>query len=374
MISILVVYSATSALAYKNADGDTEHYLLKHTLLVLLGMVAAWVFHRIDYRYYSRLSRVVLLASLMLLLFAWKFGATINEASRWIVIPFVNQSFQPSDLARLALIVNVASMLSKRQGSIQEFQRALLPVLMWCGAVCGVIALTDWSGGAILFATCMLLMFIGRVPVQSIGVMVLIGLIAAMFAFTFGQRGNTVSSRAKAYFAASGGEIPFQAQQSNIAIAMGGFLGQGAGKSIQRNFLPHPYSDFIFAIIIEEYGMLGAVVIMALYLTLVYRGMMAAAQSDNPFGGLLAAGLTFTLAVQAFIHMGVVVGLLPITGLPMPLLSMGGTSLLFTGITVGIILSVSRNAYGDDGAPAFPSFARGNASSAKKGNVRRKMA
>lgn len=342
LFSILVVYSATSALAYKNAGGDTEHYLLKHTLLVVASLVAAWVCHRIDYRYYSRISRIALIASVLLLLFAWKFGVTLNEASRWIVIPFVNQSFQPSDLAKLALIINLASMLSKRQRSIQEFQKAIMPVLIWCGVICGLIALTDWSSGALLFLTCMLLLFIGRVPVNYLGIMIIIGLFAGSFAFAFGQRAETVSNRAKAYFATAEGEVPFQAQQSNIAIALGGFAGQGAGKSVQRNFLPHPYSDFIFAIIIEEYGFLGALVIISLYLLLLYRGVMAVMGCKRTFGALLAAGITFSLVTQALIHMAVVVGLVPITGLPLPLLSMGGTSLLFTGMSIGILISVSR--------------------------------
>ncbi len=284
----------------------------------------------------------------------------------------MNQSFQPSDLAKLALIINLASMLSKRQKSIQEFQRALMPVLLWCGVVCGLIALTDWSSGALLFLTCMLLLFIGRVPINYLGVMVIIGVFAGSFAFAFGQRGETVSNRTKAYFATTDGEVPFQAQQSNIAIALGGFAGQGAGKSVQRNFLPHPYSDFIFAIIIEEYGFLGAAIIVGLYLILLHRGILTVIACKRTFGGLLAAGITFSLVMQAFIHMAVVVGIVPITGLPLPLLSMGGTSLLFTGMSIGILISVSRiNEMDSGGKPEANGLSFGEST---KRNLKREVA
>jgi cell division protein FtsW len=282
-----------------------------------------------------------LIASALLLVFAFNFGMNINQASRWIVIPFVNQSFQPSDLAKLALIVNLASMLSKRQNSIQDFQKAIVPMLVWCGVICGLIAMSDFSSGVLLFLTCGLIMFIGRVPFKYLGTLALVGLIAGVLAFTFGQRGGTVSSRLEMY-SSTDDKLPFHAQQSNIAIALGGFTGQGLGKSIQRNFLPHAYSDFVFAIVVEEYGSLGAVIIIGLYLLLLYRGMLIVGRSRGSFGALLASGLVFSLILQAFIHMAVVVGIVPITGLPLPLLSMGGTSLLFTGMTIGILISVSR--------------------------------
>ncbi|MGB0522818.1 MAG: FtsW/RodA/SpoVE family cell cycle protein [Flammeovirgaceae bacterium] len=367
LFSILVVYSATSALAYKSAGGDTEHFLMKHAFLVMLGLGAMWLCHRIDYRYYSRISRFALIASVALLLFALNFGATINEASRWIVIPFVNQSFQPSDLAKLALLINMASMLSKRQNSLHEFQRAIVPMMMWAGVICGLIAMSDWSGGLILFITCALLMFIGRVPLRHLGTMMIIGLIAGAFAFSFGQRGNTVSSRLKAFTATETEGIHFHTEQANIAIALGGFTGVGAGRSIQRNFLPNPFSDFIFAIIVEEYGFLGALAIISLYLILLYRGMLIVARAKGVFGGLLAAGITFSLILQVVIHMAVNVNLLPITGLPLPLLSMGGTSLLFTGMAIGIVLSVSRGVEKDSEVDLFQG-------TVKHKNLRRKVA
>lgn len=342
LMSLLVVYSAASTLAYRTYGGATEYLLLKHSLLLGLGFGATFLCHRVPYLYYSRISRFALLFSVPLLLITWQFGITLNQASRWLVVPLTGISFQPADLAQLALITNIASMLSKRQMTIKAHQSDLNPLMIWTGIICALIGLTNWSAAAVLFATCMLLLFIGRVPTKQLATMLLVGLLSGMFAFTFGQRSETVSSRLKTYL--SDTDVPFQAEQAYIALASGGFAGTGAGKSIQRNFLPHPYSDFIFAIIVEEYGFIGAVVIIALYLTLLYRGMIIAAQTRRAFGGLLAAGLTFSLVVQALVNMSVIVGILPITGLPLPLLSMGGTSLLFSGMTLGMILSVSRSA------------------------------
>lgn len=340
VLSIFVVYSATGTLAYRRMGGNTEYYLLKHTLLVILSFMAMWIAHKIDYRYYSRISRLFLWISVPLLLLTWKFGVTINEASRWLTIPIINQVFQPSDLAKLALIINLAAMLSKRQQHIEDFKDALIPMLLWCGLICGLIALTDFSSATMLLVTCLLILFIGRVPVKYLALLVLVGVLAGALAFSFGQRGDTVVSRLKDYLDPT--EIPFQAKQSYIAIATGGITGKGPGNSDQRNFLPHPYSDFIYAIIIEEYGLAGGLVVVILYLGLLWRGIITASNSDRAFGGLLSAGLSFALVLQAMINMGVAVGLVPITGLPLPLVSMGGTSLLFTGLALGIILSVSR--------------------------------
>jgi cell division protein FtsW len=340
IMSVLVVYSATGTLAYKSMGGDTEHYLFKHAFLVIVAFGAIWICHKIDYKYYSRLSRYALLLSVPLLVFTWQYGTTINEATRWITIPYINRTFQPSDLAKLALIANVASMLSKRQQSIREFQRAILPILIWCGVICGLIGLSDLSGAIILFLTCMLIMFIGRVPARYLAALLLVGALAGVFALLVGQRAATAKSRISAYINTE--KVPFQLEQSYIALATGGFSGKGPGQSVQRNFLPHPYSDFIFAVIVEEYGIIGGVFIVSLYLLFLYRGIVIAGKSERAFGGLLAAGLSFTLVIQAFVNIGVAVGILPVTGLPLPLLSMGGTSLLATGIMVGIIISVSR--------------------------------
>ena len=361
LFSLLVVYSATNGLAYRTAGGDTEYYLRNHAMYILLSFGAIYVASKIDYVYYSRVSRIVLIASVLLLIFAYNYGTTYHEATRWVTIPYLNKTFQPSDLARLALIVNLASMLSKRQKTIKEFNRAIVPLLAWCGIVCALIGLSDWSSASLLFLTCMLLMFIGRVPTKYILALVAVGMLAGTIAFTQGQRSETVMSRIAAW---QSGEGTFQGNQAKIAIVTGGLLGKGAGNSTQRRLLPNPYADFIYAIIIEEYGLIGGILVIILYMGLLYRGMVIVQNSKRAFGGLLVAGLTFSLVVQALIHMAVVVQILPVTGLPLPMMSMGGTSLLFTGFGIGILLSVSRTE-GSDHMPSIFQQVRNNFKKAK---------
>lgn len=342
LISILVVYSSIGTLAYKRTTSP-ESYLLKHTFMVFLGLAAMWIAHKVDYRYYSKISRLALWISVPLLIYTFTNGVSINGANRWISIPLFG-SFQPSDFASLALIINLASMLSKKQQNIDDIKDSLIPILIWCGVICGLIALTNLSTAVLVFATCMLIMFIGRVPVRYLAMLVLIGLLSGSAGLYFGQRLETAINRVKDFYSyvVEGKELPFQAQHGRIAIATGGLVGKGPGNSEQRNILPHPYSDFVYAIVIEEYGAIGGVTVLILYLILLHRGMKAAYNSERAFGGLLSAGLSFDLVCQAMVNMGVVVGLGPITGQPLPLISMGGTAMVFTGLSVGIILSVSR--------------------------------
>jgi len=339
LISILVVYSSIGTLAYKRS-ASPESYLIKHTFMVFLGLASMWFAHKIDYRYYSKISRLALWVSVPLLIYTFTNGTTINDAARWITLPIINTSFQPSDFASLALIINLASMLSKKQQNIDDIKESLIPMLIWCGVICGLIALTNLSTAMLLFATCMLVMFIGRVPVKYLAMLILVGLLAGAVALKFGVRGETAKNRILSFV--NGTELPFQAKHGMIAVATGGIFGKGPGNSEQRNILPHPYSDFVYAIVIEEYGLIGGVVVLVLYLVLLHRGMKAAYNSERAFGGLLSAGLSFDLVCQAMVNMGVVVGLGPITGQPLPLISMGGTAMVFTGLSVGIILSVSR--------------------------------
>ncbi len=345
IVSILTVYSATGTLAFARRGGDTEYFLIKHSVLIFFALGAMWLAHKVDYRYYSKISRWALYLSVPLILYAYFFGSSVNDANRWVTIPLINQSFQPSDLAKLALIANLASMLSKRQQQISE-RETLIPILFWTGLICGLIALSNFSTAVLLFATAMLIMFIGRVPVKYLFFLVLVGILAGGIALTVGQRGDTVKSRITQFFDSD--NVHFQTQKSFIAIASGGALGKGPGHGDQRNYLPHPYSDFIYAVIIEEYGLAGGIFVLFLYLALLFRGMKTAAKSDRAFGGLLSAGLSFALVTQAMINMGVAVGVLPLTGLPLPFVSMGGTSLLFTGLSLGIILSVSRGEVDED--------------------------
>jgi cell division protein FtsW len=302
-----------------------------------------WFAHRVDYRYYSKLSRFALLISIPLLIYTWRNGTSVNDASRWIQVPLFG-SFQPSDFASLALIVNLASMLSKRQQNIDDIKESLIPILFWCGMICGLIALTNMSTAILLLITCMLIMFIGRVPAKYLAMLFFVGMLFGALAFQFGNRGGTMVNRIKHFVGVLQGkeEPQFQGKHGLIAIATGGVFGKGPGNSDQRNILPNPFADFIYAIVIEEYGMVGGIVLIILYLILLHRGMKAAYNSERAFGGLLSAGLCFDLVCQAMVNMGVVVGLGPITGQPLPLVSMGGTSMVFTGLALGIVLSVSR--------------------------------
>ncbi len=338
--SIAVVYSATGTIAYQKMEGNTEMYLFKHGSLVLLGLACMFFAHRINYIYYARLSKFGLWLSVPLLLWAYFKGTNLNDASRWITIPLINQTFQPSDLAKLALISNLAAMLAKRQRVAYE-PAVLVSMIGWIGVICALIVLTNTSTALLLGATCFLLMYIGRVPMRYLAGMVAFCVVVGGFALVLGQRFDTVLGRLERFGDKS--KIDYQVEQSYIAIANGGIQGQGPGKSHQRNFLPHPYSDFIYAIIIEEYGLWGGLLTLGAYLYLLARGMRAIQKSTRPFGGLLSAGLTFSIVLQAMINMSVAVGLIPVTGLPLPLLSMGGTSLLFTGVAIGIVISVSRD-------------------------------
>ena len=340
ILSVLVVYSATGTIAYQKMGGNTEAYLFKHGALVVLGLGCMFLAHRINYIHYARLSKYGLYLSVPLLVWAYFKGTNLNDASRWITIPIINQTFQPSDLAKLALISNLAAMLAKRQRVPYEPQ-VLVNMIGWIGCICALIVISNTSTALLLGLTCFLLMYIGRVPRNYLAGMVLFCMVVGGFALVLGQRFETVISRINHFRDTT--SIPDQVRESYIALANGGITGQGPGNSHQRNFLPHPYSDFIYAIIVEEYGLVGGVIVLLAYLWLLMRGMRAIQSSTRPFGGLLSAGLTFSIVIQAMINMAVAVGLVPVTGLPLPLVSMGGTSLLFTGAAIGIVLSVSRD-------------------------------
>ena len=351
ILSILVVYSATGTLAHKRAGGDTEKYLFSHALYVGFALFLMWAASNIKYKYYGVVGKFLLILSVPLLLVTYFFGSAVNEANRWFQIPWTNIAFQPSDVAKMALIATLASLLAKRQRNIADFKQSLIPMILVVGFICLLIGLANMSTAILLFSTCLLLMFIGRVPLKQIALLLLVGGIALSAAMMLGQRGGTFQSRIASF--TNKEEIPYQAEHSFIAISTGGLTGKGPGKSEQRNTLPHPYSDFIYSIIVEEYGLIGGVGVLFLYLALLYRGMRIVVSSTKPFGGLLSAGLSFALVLQAMVNMAVAVGLGPITGLPLPLLSMGGTSLFLTGFSIGIILSVSRGDHEDqlDAAP-----------------------
>lgn len=345
LVSLLAVYSSTKTLAYKFQSGNTEYYLFKHLSLIIAGLVLMWFAHLLDYRYYSRISQILLFISIPLLLYTLLFGSEINQASRWITIPFTGQTFQSSDLAKLALIMFLARELSRRQENIKDFKKSFLPIL---GSVCAIIALiapANFSTAIMLFGTCCLIMLIGRVSFKQIFLSCLaVGAILLMVIF-FGPRRETYKSRIATFMNNEkvDADKRYQSDQAKIAIATGGIFGKGPGNSTQQNYLPQASSDFIYTIIIEEYGLVGGAIILILYLLFLYRSIKIITKAPKAFGALLACGLSFSLVIQAFANMAVAVNLMPVTGVPLPLVSMGGTSILFTSIAFGIILSISRD-------------------------------
>jgi cell division protein FtsW len=343
--SLLAVYSSTGTIAYKN-DKSSEYYLIKHLMMIIGGLALMYFSHLLDYRYYAGISKVLMIVTIPLLLYTLLFGNHVNDASRWVTIPLINQTFQTSDLAKLALITFLARTLTRKQENIKDAKQAFLPIM---GSVCTIfilIAPANLSTALMLFGVSILLLIIGRISIKQISIVCLGGVILLLCLVLLDKgRSATWKSRMEVYMhpEKADPDKSFQANQSKIAIATGGVFGKGPGNSTQRNFLPHPYSDFVYALIIEEYGLVGGVVLVMLYLVFLWRCILIVTQSPKAFGALLAAGLSFSLTIQAFANMAVAVGLGPVTGVPLPLVSMGGTSILFTSIAFGIILSVSRD-------------------------------
>jgi cell division protein FtsW len=350
VVSILVVYSSVITLAYKHQGGNAMYYLFKHGLIIGMGILLMYLTHKVKFSYYSRLSQIALFISVPLLLFTLMKGANLNAASRWLEIPGTGLTFQTSDFAKLALIAYLARMLAIKQNDINNFKGTFLPIVIPIIVICGLILPANFSTAAALFATSFILMFIGRVPIKHLGI--LSGSAILFFALFVGfimlfphisNRVETWHNRIENFISGEEGtDGNYQAEQAKIAIATGGVVGKGPGQSTQRNFLPHPYSDFIYAIIIEEYGFGMGILIILLYLILLFRGIKIASKSEKNFGSFLAIGCCFSLVFQAMINMGVAVNLFPVTGQPLPLVSMGGTSIWFTSIAIGIIVSVSK--------------------------------
>ncbi|MES2396653.1 MAG: FtsW/RodA/SpoVE family cell cycle protein [Bacteroidota bacterium] len=349
LLSVLVVYSSIIALAYRYKGGDTGSYLIKHVFIMGSGILLVYFVHKVKYSYFSRISQLAIFLAAPLLLYTLLNGVSAGDASRWLAIPGTSLTFQTSDFAKLALITYVARMLSIKQNVIKDFKKAFLPIVAPVGIICLLILPSNFSTAAILFMTCFVLMFIGRMNAKHllllIGSGIAVGLVIIVMVFNFPNaipRGATWKARIE-NFSKGDSESNFQAEQAKIAIATGGIMGKGPGNSMQRNFLPQASSDFIFAIVIEEWGLIAAVIIVFLYLILLFRGVKIANKSERTFGSLLAIGLTFSLVFQAMINMAVAVNLFPVTGQPLPLVSMGGTSIWFTSIAIGMILSVSRD-------------------------------
>ena len=362
LVSMLVVYSSTGTLAYKLSK-STEFYLFKQIMFIIAGVVIIYFTHRVNYTVYSRISVFIYLISIPLLLYTLFFGANLNDANRFIKLPIINLTFQASDVAKLGLFMYLSRQLSRKQEIIKDFKQGYFPLLLSIFIICILIMPANLSTALLTGATSLLLLFIGRASMKHIGltilgvaipISILIGIAINYYdkvekkqkelpqIFSV-MRVKTWITRVQGFMYADKETESYQVQQSKVAIAKGGVLGMGPGNSEQRNFLPHPYSDYIYAIIIEEYGLVGGGLIVLIYLAFLFRCIKIFRNCPYAFGAFLALGLSFTLVIQAMTNMAVNVNLFPVTGVTLPLVSMGGSSFIFTCFAIGIILSVARN-------------------------------
>ncbi len=346
VISLLSVYSSTGSLAYQHRAGNTFFYLFRQLKFIVLGLLIIFFVHLIPYKVFSRVSIFALYLAVPLLLLTLFIGTNINDATRWLEIPGTGLTIQPSDFAKIALVMFIAKVLSVNQNNIRDFKGVFVKISMAIIITCALILPANLSTAAILFLTAFSLMFVGRIPLKYLGLMVLTGTLAlSLFvggALLMNNEGriSTWKNRIEAFVHGEGDS--YQADQAKVAIVQGGLFGKGPGNSTQRNLVPHPYSDFIYAIIIEEYGSLvGGFLVLALYLWLFFRAGLIVRRSRSTYGAFLAFGLSLGLVLQAFVNMAVAVGLIPVTGQTLPLVSMGGSSIFFTSMAAGMILSVS---------------------------------
>jgi cell division protein FtsW len=384
LVSLLAVYSATGSLAYKNYRGNTEVYLFKQIAFIMAGIMVIYFAHLVNYTFYSRAAKIAFLISLPLLFYTLFFGVKMNEGSRWIRLPLINMTMQTSDFARLALFMYLARLISKKQDVIKDFKKGYLPIIAPVAITCALIAPANLSTALLLGASCLLLMFIGRVSTKHILLTIGAALIPIVFLIsaavvrhgktknedavtattvksssTLFGRVDTWIGRMESFIYGSKEAVDegaYQVNQAKIAISKGGVFGVGPGNSTTRDYLPQAYNDFIYAIIIEEYGLMGGAFIMFIYLVFLYRCIRIYKRCPYAFGAFLALGLSFTLAIQAVANMAVTVNLFPVTGVTLPLVSMGGTSFIFTCLAIGIILSVSRNVEQLEGENIKPSL------------------
>jgi len=352
LVSLLAVYSSTGTLAFLEKRGNTSIYLFKHAGLLVMGLFLTYLAHLLHYLKYAKIAPMLIILAIPLLAYTMIWGEEINNARRWIEVPLLGFTFQASDFGKLALIIYMARTLSLKQDIIKDWKKGFLPLIVPVAVICGLIAPANLSTALILFLTCAVMMFVGRVSMKHLGMLAVMG--AIMGGIIFGSaklfpdnvRLETWTSRIDAFMGKSTED--YQITRAKIAIANGQWTGVGPGNSFQRNYLPYPYADFIYAIICEEYGLLGGAGVVLLYLWLFYRCVRLVTLSPRAFGAILAMGLSLLLMVQAFTNIAVSVNLFPVTGVTLPLISMGGSSVIFISITIGIILSVSRHIQEDD--------------------------
>ncbi|MDG1501435.1 MAG: FtsW/RodA/SpoVE family cell cycle protein [Ulvibacter sp.] len=351
IFSFLPVYSASSNLAYLYGDGNTFKFLAKHFAHLVLGFGILYGVHKIPYHYFRGLSMIALPIVVVLLLITMAQGTTIGgaNASRWIRVPLVGVTFQTSTLAAVVLMTYVARYLSTIESKLVSFKETLLPLWLPVFLIIGLILPANFSTAAIIFAMVVLLVFIGGYPFRYLAIILTTGLLllslfvlsAKAFPDVFPNRVDTWISRVASFVDKTDKDADYQIIKAKTAIASGGITGLGPGKSVQKNFLPQSSSDFIYAIIVEEFGLLGALVVMVVYLLLLFRLVVVAHKSSSMFAKLLVIGVGLPVVFQALVNMAVAVELFPVTGQTLPLISSGGTSIWMTCLALGIVLSVS---------------------------------
>ncbi|MDD4031624.1 MAG: FtsW/RodA/SpoVE family cell cycle protein [Bacteroidales bacterium] len=358
LFSLLAVYSATDTLSYSKFGGNSGSVVVRHLSFIFAGLIIMFFVHLLPTTVYRALSTWMIFLIIPLLLITLLFGVSINQASRWMEIPGIGITIQTSDIAKVVAMMFLAKGLSVRQNQIQDFRKGFIPVIWPVLIVCALIMPANLSTAVLLFISATVLMFVGQVKVKHLSVLYLACiLLISVFMGTgillkkmdmgdnpITQRVDTWINRIENFSndKTDSRGADFQSEQGKIAIASGGIVGKGPGNSNQRVMLPQSYNDFIYAIIIEEYGFVGGAILLMLYLTLLFRAGMLVQRSDRLFPSLLAMGLTIILVFQAMINMAVVVGIVPVTGQPLPLVSMGGSSLLVTSAAIGVILGVSK--------------------------------
>ena len=347
LFSVLAVYSSSSTMAFKDRGGNTEFYLVKQVVVLSIGLLTTYGFYLMHYKRFSNWAPFMLLVVIPLLIFTLFFGKEVNDARRWIVVPGIGLTFQTSDLAKIAIITYIARSISAKQDYITDFQSAFLPIIVPVIMVVMLIAPADLSTSAVIFATCFLMMFIGRVAYKYLFLLVFCGLVGFAGLIVVGQAVPALGGRVETWKNRLSdfkeGTVGDQVKLAKMAVAKGGFVGNGPGNSVQKNYLPMAYTDYIYAVIIEEYGLLGAFLVMGLFILLFFRVVRLVTIGSKTFPAMLAMGLCLILVIQALANMAVAVDLVPVMGLPMPMVSMGGTSLLFSCVALGMILSVSKH-------------------------------
>lgn len=342
---MLAVYSASASLSVRMDGGRYEITLAKHAIHVLLGVALAYGAYRTPHYRFKSLAPWLLGGSIVMLIYTFFYGVELSDARRWLQLPFTSFRFQTSDFAKIGLIVYLARAISAYQDRMQEGKGLMGPLIWPVIIVCGLIAPSDLSTAMMLFATCVVMLFIGRLPMKYIGYFFLAGLVMFAFLIVVGTiapdyvRLDTWVSRLTTFYNGSDAD---QVVRSKIAIATGGIFGEGAGMSVQRSFIPTSHADFIYPVIVEEYGLVGSFVVIGLYLWLFIRSCRLLTKSTKLFGAIMAIGLSLLIVMQALANIAVAVNIFPVTGLTLPIISRGGTSLVFSCIAFGIILSVSR--------------------------------